>query len=53
MPYASITGGGGTLAATGLATGQIWLVVTSLSAVLLGALAVRAGFRRGRGPMEP
>ncbi|MEV0170336.1 hypothetical protein AB0I00_04280 [Streptomyces sp. NPDC050803] len=52
MSYASISTGGGTLAATGLATGQLWLVAASVCAVVVGAVAVRVGFRRGRGPVE-
>ncbi|MFJ8859042.1 hypothetical protein ACIRD8_11460 [Streptomyces sp. NPDC102451] len=52
MPYGSIVGPGSTLAATGLATGQVWLVVASVSAVLLGAVTVRMSFRRGKGPVE-
>ncbi|MDJ1134885.1 LPXTG cell wall anchor domain-containing protein [Streptomyces iconiensis] len=50
MPYGSITGPGGMLAATGLAAGQMWLVVAGVAAVLMGALAVRLWFRRGMGP---
>ncbi|GGZ82009.1 hypothetical protein ACH5AJ_14890 [Streptomyces rochei] len=52
MPYGSIVGPGSTLAATGLATGQIWLVVASVIAVLVGAIMVRVSFRRGKGPVE-
>ncbi|MFI0237760.1 hypothetical protein [Streptomyces sp. NPDC016845] len=52
MSYGSIVGPGSTLAATGLATGQVWLVVTSVVAVLTGATLVRASFRRGKGPVE-
>ncbi|MGW1642211.1 hypothetical protein [Streptomyces lavendulae] len=52
MPYASIAAPGGTLAATGLATGQLWLVAASVTAVILGAVLVRLVFRRGKGPAE-
>lgn len=52
MPYGSTVGPGAGLAATGLATGQAWLLVASVTAVLLGALLVRVSFRRGRGPVE-
>ncbi|MEU9359511.1 hypothetical protein AB0D35_15590 [Streptomyces sp. NPDC048301] len=52
MPYGSIVGPGSTLAATGLATGQLWLVTLSVVAVLVGAFAVRVSFRRGKGPVE-
>ncbi|MGW7518354.1 hypothetical protein ACWGJ2_22490 [Streptomyces sp. NPDC054796] len=52
MPYGSITGPGGTLAATGLATGQMWLVVLSVVAVLAGVVLTRTSFRRGKGPLE-
>ncbi|WP_181861140.1 hypothetical protein [Streptomyces diacarni] len=51
MPYGSITGPGGTLAATGLAAGQTWLAVLSGLLVLAGVLPVRLTFRRGRGPV--
>ncbi|MEV6259514.1 hypothetical protein AB0M42_01915 [Streptomyces sp. NPDC051784] len=52
MPYGSIVGPGSTLAATGLATGQLWLVAVSVAAVLVGAVLVRVSFRRGKGPVE-
>ncbi|MFE6225822.1 hypothetical protein [Streptomyces sp. NPDC057854] len=52
MPYGSIVGPGSTLAATGLATGQVWLVAISVIAVLMGVVAVRTSFRRGKGPVE-
>ncbi|MEU6393689.1 hypothetical protein [Streptomyces sp. NPDC046939] len=52
MSYGSIVGPGSTLAATGLATGQVWLVVTSFVAVVAGAALVRTSFRRGKGPVE-
>ncbi|MFJ8133427.1 hypothetical protein [Streptomyces hydrogenans] len=52
MPYGSIVGPGSTLAATGLATGQIWLVALSVVAVVVGAVVVRTSFRRGKGPVE-
>ncbi|MFG2668547.1 hypothetical protein ACGFY6_30465 [Streptomyces sp. NPDC048387] len=52
MPYASVTAPGGTLAATGLATGQLWLVGASITTVALGALLVRLAFRRQKGPVE-
>ncbi|MDT9681139.1 hypothetical protein RND61_03470 [Streptomyces sp. TRM76323] len=52
MAYGSIMAPGGTLAATGLATGQVWLLAASVAAVLLGVVAVRLGFRQGRGPVE-
>ncbi|MER8034836.1 hypothetical protein ACWEP8_28045 [Streptomyces hydrogenans] len=52
MPYASATAPGGTLAATGLATGQLWLVAASVGAVIAGAILVRLAFRRGKGPVE-
>ncbi|GAA4959548.1 hypothetical protein GCM10023205_23200 [Yinghuangia aomiensis] len=50
MPYGSVSAPGGVLAATGLATGQVWLVVVSLLLVLAGVLLVRLSFRRGRSP---
>lgn len=52
MPYSSITGSGGVLAATGLAAGQAWLVVVCAVLVLTGAALVRLRFRRGRGPVS-
>ncbi|MDX2546369.1 hypothetical protein ACOT81_36095 [Streptomyces sp. WI04-05B] len=52
MPYGSIVGPGSVLAATGLATGQVWLVAVSVVAVLVGAVLVRISFRRGKGPVE-
>ncbi|GAA0274589.1 hypothetical protein GCM10010302_10210 [Streptomyces polychromogenes] len=52
MPYASATAPGGTLAATGLATGQLWLVAASVPIVIAGALLVRLAFRREKGPVE-
>ncbi|GHE25513.1 hypothetical protein Shyd_86160 [Streptomyces hydrogenans] len=52
MPYASATAPGGTLAATGLATGQLWLVVVSVGAIAVGSIVVRLAFRRGKGPVE-
>ncbi|CAL9375637.1 hypothetical protein ACWD33_11145 [Streptomyces xiamenensis] len=53
MSYGSIAGPGGTLAATGLAAGQLWLVVASAAFVLVGALVVRVSFRRRRGALSP
>lgn len=52
MPYASVTAPGSTLAATGLATGQLWLVGASIATVIAGALLVRLAFRRGKGPVH-
>lgn len=52
MPYGSTVGPGSTLAATGLATGQMWLVAISVVAVAVGVLAVRTSFRRGKGPVD-
>ncbi|MEU3660926.1 hypothetical protein AB0E77_14420 [Streptomyces sp. NPDC032940] len=52
MPYGSIVGPGSTLAATGLATGQVWMVVISVVSVLVGTVMVRSSFRRGKGPAE-
>ncbi|MDT0265006.1 hypothetical protein RM844_01750 [Streptomyces sp. DSM 44915] len=51
MPYGSVGGSGGALAATGMATGQLWLTVASVALVLLGVGLVRLSFRRGRGPV--
>lgn len=52
MSYGSIGGSGGMLAATGVAVGQLWLVVASAVLTLAGAGLVRFGFRRGRGPVD-
>ncbi|MGW7264919.1 hypothetical protein [Streptomyces sp. NPDC054842] len=52
MPYGSVVGPGSMLAATGMATGQLWLVVLSAVLVLVGTVLVRASFRRGKGPIE-
>ncbi|MFI1154677.1 hypothetical protein [Streptomyces sp. NPDC020817] len=52
MPYASVAAPSGTLAATGLATGQLWLVGVSVATVVVGALLVRLTFRRRKGPAE-
>ncbi|MFD4370619.1 LPXTG cell wall anchor domain-containing protein [Streptomyces sp. NPDC058486] len=52
MSYGSIGGPGGTLAATGMATGQAWLVAASAAFVLAGVTLVRFRFRRGRGPVS-
>jgi hypothetical protein len=52
MSYGSTVGPGSTLAATGLATGQVWLMVISVVAVLVGVIAVRTSFRRGKSAME-
>jgi hypothetical protein len=52
MPYSSITGPGGALAATGLAAGQAWLVVVCAVLVLAGVVLVRLAFRRDRGPVS-
>jgi hypothetical protein len=48
---------GGTLAATGtsltigsIVIDQTWLIAAAAGLVLLGALCVRFGFRRGKGP---
>lgn len=51
MPYGSAATGG-TLAYTGLAMGHVWLAASGLGLVLVGAVLVRLGFRRGRGPLE-
>ncbi|RNL85784.1 LPXTG cell wall anchor domain-containing protein [Halostreptopolyspora alba] len=53
MPYEATGGSGATLAATGVATGYLWLVVTGLLLVVAGALLIRLSFRRHRGPIEP
>ncbi|MEV5885299.1 hypothetical protein AB0L74_21635 [Streptomyces sp. NPDC052020] len=52
MPYSSITGPGGALAATGLAAGQAWLAVVCAVLVVTGVALVRLTFRRGRGPVS-
>ncbi|MEV5504415.1 hypothetical protein AB0M50_54325 [Nonomuraea fuscirosea] len=51
MAYGSLAGFGGGVAVAALAGGHPWLVAGCLSLVLAGAFAVRAGFRRDRGPM--
>lgn len=52
MPYGSATGSGATLAATGLATGHLWLIAIGLVLTLVGALFIRVSFRADRGPTE-
>lgn len=52
MPYASATAPGGTLAATGLVTGQLWLIAASVGAIVVGAAVIRLAFRRGKGPVD-
>ncbi|TQN32701.1 LPXTG-motif cell wall-anchored protein [Haloactinospora alba] len=52
MPYDTVSGPGATLAATGIVTGYLWLVVAGLVLVVVGALLIRFTFRRGVGPVE-
>lgn len=51
MSYGSAATGG-TLAYTGLLMSHAWLSLAALGLVLLGAVLVRTGFRRGRDPLE-
>jgi LPXTG-motif cell wall-anchored protein len=52
MPYGTTAAPGGTLAATGLATGYLWMVAVGLVLVVAGALLIRLTFRRHQGPVE-
>lgn len=50
--YGSLAGTGATLSLAGIAFGQIWLVAGIVTIVGVGALVIRARFRRGRTPQD-
>lgn len=52
MPYGSSTSSGATLAATGIATGHVWIIAVGLLLVFLGVVTIRLSFRRGLEPTE-
>lgn len=53
MPYGGTAGSGATLAATGVASGYLWLVAAGLLMVVLGAFLIRFSFRPRRSPLDP
>ncbi|GAB2503078.1 LPXTG cell wall anchor domain-containing protein [Nocardiopsis aegyptia] len=52
MPYGSATGSGTTLAATGIATGHLWLIAVGLLVTVAGAVLIRFSFRADLGPTQ-
>jgi hypothetical protein len=50
--YGSLAGTGAALSLWGIAYGQIWLVASTVTLVGIGALVIRARFRRGRTPQD-
>lgn len=52
MNYGSMAGTGATVTLFGVAFDQFQLIAISAGLVILGALAVRYGFRRGKSAQE-
>ncbi|MFE9127071.1 hypothetical protein ACFYOF_16900 [Streptomyces sp. NPDC007148] len=52
MHYGSLAATGATLTIGGVVLDQVWLVGAAAGLVLVGALCVRFGFRRGKTPSD-
>jgi hypothetical protein len=48
--YGSLASTGATLTIGGIVFDQIWLIAAAFGLVLIGALCIRLGFRRGKNP---